>query len=315
MKCVKMLTNFFLCNELWIYFLQNISYAWGQSMKARMRFFLISLLSAAVLFGPESGIRLYAREEGNKKLNIKDESNDLETDGWRIRDFKPYVKSIKDLQKLNKEYSENLLKLSMDECSAGLGILENMENEVNKLIDVNKQKKHLNERFYWQEIDRKNGERRLIALKKLEAKMKAVTYLTKAIDYLDQVQNAEIRKEPRYMDFKIRLYRTYVSTQYDLQNFKPCIPILERYITLTDKTAKDVWAYKYMTSCYAYMERMLAKHRHASEDEINSFKNKKNRSMLQAVELRYGVDSPQYKQMQEIVQEDEKKSVRINNFK
>jgi hypothetical protein len=285
-------------------------------MKLRMRFFLIAVVSAAVLFESGSRIQSYAQLAGDKKqLNIKDEFNDLEASGWRIRDFKPYVKAIQELEKLNKEYSENLLKLSIDEYSTGLGILEDMENKVIKMMTANKQKKYLNERFYWQEIDRKNQEQRQIAAKKIEAKMKSVTYLTRAIDYLDQVQSIEIRQEPRYLNFKIRLYQVYVSTQYDLQNFKPCIPILERYITLTDKTAKDIWAYKYMASCYGYMERVLAKYRHASEDEINSFKNKKNRSMLQAVELKYGVDSPHYKQMQEIVQEDEKKSERINDFK
>jgi hypothetical protein len=285
-------------------------------MKLRMRFFLIAVVSAAVLFESGSRIQSYAQLAGDKKqLNIKDEFNDLEASGWRIRDFKPYVKAIQELEKLNKEYSENLLKLSIDEYSTGLGILEDMENKVIKMMTANKQKKYLNERFYWQEIDRKNQEQRQIAAKKIEAKMKSVTYLTRAIDYLDQVQSIEIRQEPRYLNFKIRLYQVYVSTQYDLQNFKPCIPILERYITLTDKTAKDIWAYKYMASCYGYMERVLAKYRHASENEINSFKNKKNRSMLQAVELKYGVDSPHYKQMQEIVQEDEKKSERINDFK
>src|SRR4030042_3813054 len=117
------------------------------------------------------------------------------------------------------------------------------------------------------------------------------------------------------MNFQSRLFQVYVSTQYDLQNFKPCIPVLERYITLSEKNAKDIWAYKYMASCYGYMERVLAKYRHASEDEINLFKNKKNRGLLQAVELKYGLDSPHYKHMQEVVEQDEKKSERINDFK
>ena len=37
--------------------------------------------------------------------------------------------------------------------------------------------------------------------------------------------------------------------------------------------------------------------------------------MLQAVELKYGVDSPHYKHLQEIVEKDEKKSERLNEFK
>ncbi|OHD70380.1 MAG: hypothetical protein A2W19_16400 [Spirochaetes bacterium RBG_16_49_21] len=276
---------------------------------------LSALIFAAVLSGPGYYYRINAQEAGDKKLNIKDEFNELEITGWRIRDFKPYVKAIQELEKLNKEYSENLLKLAIDEYSTALGILEDMENDVIKMKTANKQKKYLNERFYWQEIDRKNQEQRQVAMKKTEAKMKAVTYLTKSIDYLDQVRAIEIRQEPRFLNFQARLFQVYVSTQYDLQNFKPCIPLLERYITLSDTTGKDIWAYKYLASCYGYMEKVLAKYKHASGDEINLFKNKKNRSMLQAVELKFGIDSPHYKQMQEIVQEDEKKSERINDFK
>ena len=190
--------------------------------------------------------------------------------GWRISDFKPYIKAIQELEKLNKEYSDNLLKLAIDEYSTGLDILEDMENDVIKIKAANKEKKNLNERWYWQEIDRKNQEQRQMAAKKYEAKMKSVTYLTKAINYMDQIQHLEIRQEPRFLNFQTRLFQVYVSTQYDLQNFKPCIPILERYITLSDKNAKDIWAYKYMSSCYGYMEKVLAKYRHATEDEINN---------------------------------------------
>jgi hypothetical protein len=196
-----------------------------------------------------------------------------------------------------------------------LDILEDMENEVIKLKTANKEKKNLGERWYWQEIDRKNAEQRQVAGKKYEAKMKSVTYLTKSINYLDKIQHPEIRNEPRFMNFQSRLYQVYVSTEYDLQNFLPCIAILERYITLSDKNAKDIWAYKYMASCYGYMEKVLTKYKHASEDEITKYKSKKNRSMLQAVELKYGIESPHYKHMQEIVEQDEKRSERINDFK
>jgi len=45
-----------------------------------------------------------------------------------------------------------------------------------------------------------------------------------------------------------------------------------------------------------------------------SDRNKKNQSMLQAVELKYGIESPHYKHLQEIVEQDEKKSQRINDY-
>lgn len=235
--------------------------------------------------------------------------------GWRIRDYRPYIKAIEELEKLNKEYSENLLKLAIDEYSTGLDILEDMESEIVKIRERFKNQKNLNERWYWQEIDRKNQQQRQIAAKKFQAKVKAVTYLTKSINYLDEIQLSEVRQDPKYINFQSRLFQVYVSTQYDLHNFKPCIPILERFITLSEKNKKDIWAYKYLASCYGYMEKVLQKYKHATEDEILNYKNKKNRSMLQAVELKYGVDSPHFKHLQDIVEEDEKKSERINDFR
>jgi len=251
---------------------------------------------------------------GDKTDPAKEGKIQPDDTGWRIRDFQPYVKAIEELEKLNKEYSENLLKLSIDEYSTGLDILEDMENELVKIVEANKGKKNLNERWYWQEIDRKNQEQRQIAMKKYEAKMKSVTYFTKSINFLDQIQNVEVKKDPKFINFQARLFQAYVSSQYDLANMKPCIPILERYLTLSEKNKKDIWAYKYLASCYGYMEAVLAKYKHATEDQIMDYRNKKNKSMLQAVELKYGVDSPHYKHMQEVVQSNEKKSERINDF-
>ena len=239
----------------------------------------------------------------------------MEETGWRTKDYNPYIKSIKELEKLNREYSENILKLAIDEYSTGLDILEDMENEITKFRSSRVGKKHLNERFYWQEIDRKNQEQRVISAKKHEAKMKAITYFTRSINHLDDIQNPELRRENKFINFQSGLYQVYVSTNYDLNNFKPCIPILERYLSLRKKNRVDPWAYKYLASTYGYMEKVLTKYKHATEDEIMIYRNKKNQSMLQAVKLTYGENSPHFKHLQETVERDEKKSKRINDYK
>ncbi|HDP81157.1 MAG TPA: hypothetical protein ENN21_09995 [Spirochaetes bacterium] len=276
--------------------------------------FICALTFAFFLVGPMNAQEA-PKKEDKKEEKKTEEKKEEDIGGWRIKDFKPYVKALRDLEKLNKEYSENLLKLAIDEYATGLDILEDMENEINKLTSANKEKKNLNERWYWQEIDRKNQEVRQIAKMKYEAKLKSVTYFTRAINHLDEIQFTEVRKEPRFVNFQTRLFQVYVSSQYDLHNLKPCIPILERYITINEETKKDVWAYKYLTSCYGFMESMLSKYRQGSEDEATRYKMLKNRYMLQAVEIQFGVDSPEYKHLQEVVQLDEKKSERINDFK
>jgi len=235
--------------------------------------------------------------------------------GWRVTDFEPYVKSLKDLEKIGKEYSETVLKLSIDEYSTGIDILHDMESEILKTKAAYDKKNNLNERWYWQEIDRKNEQERHINFVKLEAKMKAVTHFTRAINSLDNVQAVEVRKEPTFVNFQIKLFQSYISTNYDLHNLKPCIPILERYVNINDKTKGDVWAYKYLASCYGFMEAHLVKYGQVSDDLITDYKQKKNRSLLQAVELAYGIESPQYQQLKEVVELDEKKTEKINDFK
>lgn len=286
-------------------------------MNKQMILRIISAVAAlSLLFMTLSvGISAQDQENENQETEARVNEMDVADSAWRIKDFKPYIKAIKELEKLNREYSENLLKMAIDEYATGLDILEDMEHEIVQMRTDNKNRKFLNERFYWQEIDRKNREHRQIARKKYTAKMKAVTYFTRSIKTLDEIVAPEIRQDAKFINFQSRLYQVYVSTQYDLGNLKPCIPILERYITLRDENKKDIWAYKYMASCYGYMENVLAKSRNVPEDLIMKYKNLKNRSMLQAVELKYGVDSPHYKRLQGIVELDEKKSERINDFK
>ena len=235
--------------------------------------------------------------------------------GWRVSDYEPYVKSLKELEKVSKEYSETVLKQAIDEYATGIDLLQDMESEVLKAKAAYEKKNNLNERWYWQEIDRKNEEARHIAALKVAAKMKSIAHFTRAINYIDNIQSLEVRTDKQFINFEIRLFQAYVSTQYDLHNLKPCIPILERYITINEKTKNDVWAYKYMSSCYGFMETLLTKSSQSNDDVIQDFKQKKNRSLLFAAELAYGIESAQYKQLKEVVELDEKKTEKISDFK
>lgn len=233
-------------------------------------------------------------------------------EGWRISDYKPFITALKDLEKLSKEYSDFILKRSIDEYSKGLDTLDDMQTEIDRLRNEYRNKKYLNEQWYWQEIDRKNAQERYLNRIKIEAKTKSITNFTRSIDLMDQIRSNDLKSNPDFIEFKSKVFRTYVSTQYDLGNMKPCLPILERYIALSEGNRKDIWAHKYLASCYAFMEKVLAKYSKSSEDEIYLYRNKKNESMLKAIELKYGAESAEYKELQRIVQLDEKKSEVIN---
>jgi hypothetical protein len=264
-------------------------------------------------------INIYAQpKEGEKKTEDAKKEQTEEIAGWRVRDFQPYIKAMKDLEKLNVKYADEKLSMANDEYSKGIDILEDMENEVVKIKEAKKRGKHLNERWFWQEVDRNNSVHRQIYMKKQEAKMKAATYFTKAINNIDELEDNHkeyITKNPAYKRFKIKLFQVYISTQYDLHNFKPCIPLLERYVKIDDVTKEDVWAYKYLSSCYGYMETVLKKYKGATEDEIIQCKQRKNEYILMAVKIKYGVKSPEYKHMKEIVEKDEMKSEMLNEFR
>ncbi len=252
------------------------------------------------------------KKSDEKKGDDKKDESGKAKDGWQTTDYKPYMATIKDLEKLSKEYSEFLLKRSVDEYSKGFDTLEDMQGEIIRLKEVYKNAQYLNEKWYWQEIDRKNAQDRYLGRLKTEAKTKSITYFTRAINTLDNIRSNDLKNNDKFIDYKSKLFRIYVSTQYDLGNIKPCIPILERYITMNDENRKDIWAHKYLSSCYAVMEAMLDKSSKTSEEDVIYYKNKKNHSILMAVELQYGVNSDEFKEVQKIIQKDERKAEVIN---
>ncbi len=263
---------------------------------------------------PKADAKTETKTDANTQTDAKkdDAAGDKTKIGWQTTDYKPYMSTIKDLEKLSKEYSEFLLKRSVDEYSKGFDTLEDMQSEVVRLREVYKNTKYLNEKWYWQEVDRKNAQDRYISRIKLEAKMKSVTYFTRAINTLDEIRSNDLKNNEKVVDYRSKLYRIYVSVNYDLGNMKPCIPILEKYITIREENRKDLWAYKYMSSCYAVMENMLDKTGKTNEEDVIYFKNKKNQAILTAVELQYGIESNEFKEVQKVVQKDERKSEVIN---
>lgn len=273
-------------------------------------FFITAVLSIAVFAQDPPA------EENTENPATTTEEQPSDIGGWRFTDYKPYISSLEDLKKLSKEYSENILRQSIDEYSKGMDIIQDMESNIERLNTMYENNKNLNERWYWQEIDRKNQQKRRIALLKYESKLKSVTHFTRSINLMDQVRNPDVLKDEKFINFKIKLYQAYVSSQYDIHNLKPCIPVLERYIKINDKAKKDIWAYRYLASCYGYMENIMKRYKNSSGDVKSiEFKQKKNKALLTAAELQYGIDSTEYKHLKEGVELDEKKSYQLNDFK
>lgn len=118
-----------------------------------------------------------------------------------------------------------------------------------------------------------------------------------------------MRERPEFKRLLSDTYRSWILTEYDLQNLPQCIPILELYIEI-DENEKEYPAHKYLASCYAFEENMIKKYGGASEDQMFKYRYKKNVHLLRATELKYGKDSPEYKHIVNLVNKDEVISVR-----
>ena len=230
---------------------------------------------------------------------------------WHNPDYRPYVKSFEELVKLGDDYAENKFRLSLANYNTGQSLIFKMRQEIQRFKEGQAEKIKLNEKWYWQTIDRKAWENRYITRKKLEAKLKAVTYYTRAMNHLDSIQNKKFRESERFKDLQANVYRQWVIQQYDLRNIPQTINVLERYITLAPKYDSEVPAHKYLASAYGVKEQILVKYGAGTEQELNFYKKKKNQHLLKAAELKYGKDKPEYEKILELVNRDEVLSIDI----
>ena len=230
---------------------------------------------------------------------------------WHNPDYRPYVKSFEELVKLGDDYAENKFRLSLANYNTGQSLIFKMRQEIQRFKEEQAEKIKLNEKWYWQTIDRRAWENRYITRKKLEAKLKAVTYYTRAMNHLDTIQNKKFRESERFKDLQANVYRQWIIQQYDLRNIPQTINVLERYITLAPKYDSEVPAHKYLASAYGVKEKILVKYGAGTEQELNFYKKKKNQHLLKAAELKYGKDKPEYEKILELVNRDEVLSIDI----
>jgi hypothetical protein len=227
---------------------------------------------------------------------------------WKNPDFVGYHKAFEELHKLSKAYANNKYRLALSSYQSGMNTILKMRENIEQYRKEQAEKKRLDEKWYWQKIDRKAAEERYIQREKLAAKMAAVTYFTKAINHLDEITNPDLREEVAYKSLLSAIYRAWIMAEYDTQNYPQCIPILEQYLEI-DNNEKEYPAHKYLASCYAFEENTLKKYKAGTDDQIQKFKNKKNVHLLRATELKYGKGSVEYKHIVDLVNRDEVISV------
>ncbi len=224
---------------------------------------------------------------------------------WHNEDYRAYVSSLDDLTKLSKAFSRNKLRMALSNYQTGKSVISRMRKEIDRLNTESAEAKHFNEKWYWQTIDRKAREERIIGILKRRSKLKAVTYFTKTIYQLDEIQNRRIRESDEFEKLLSNTYIEWVLHQHDLGNLPQCVDILERYIALAPIYEREVAPHKYLASAYAFKEKILVKYKAGTEQEILFYKKKKNEHLLRAAELKYKKDSPEYETIVQLVNRDE----------
>jgi len=237
-------------------------------------------------------------DKARKKDIIKQEAM------WKNPDFVGYNKAFEDLHKLSKAFANNKYRLALSAYQSGMNSILKMRENVEQFRKEQAEKKRLDEKWYWQKIDRRANEERYVQREKMAAKLAAVTYFTKAINHLDDIKNADLREEKAYKTLLSSVYRAWIIAEFDTQNYPQCIPILELYLEL-DANEKEYPAHKYLASCYSFEENTMKKYKGGSDDQIQKLKNKKNMHLLRATELKYGKGSIEYKHIVDLVNKDE----------
>lgn len=223
---------------------------------------------------------------------------------WKNPDYKGYYKAFAELHKLSKAFANNKYRLALSSYQSGMNTILKMRDSVDQYRKEQAEKKRLDEKWYWQKVDRKAKEENYIGRQKMAAKLQAVAYFTKAINHLDEIANPDLREKKEYKTLLSAIYRAWIMSEYDTQNLPQCIPILELYLEI-DENEKEYPAHKYLASCYAFEENVLKKYKAGSEDQMLKFKYKKNVHLLRATELKYGKGSIEYKYIVDLVNRDE----------
>lgn len=244
---------------------------------------------------------LTAPQKELKKKTMEDESL------WKNPDYKGYNKTFQELHQLSKTFANNQFRLALSNYQSGVNTVLKNREWTEQYRKEEAEKKRLDEKWYWQKVDRRSKEERVVYREKMKAKQDSLNYLSKAINHLDEIKNPDLRERPEFKRLLSDVYRSWIMAEYDLQNLPQCIPILELYIEIDDNE-KEYPAHKYLASAYSFEENMIKKTK-GPEDMLFKYRYKKNVHLLRATELKYGKDSPEYKHIVNVINKDEVISV------
>ena len=225
---------------------------------------------------------------------------------WYLKDYRDRDEDYKRLVYLSKEYGEKKLQEAKKYYEEAKAIIVKMEDKI-KAWNKEFEDKIPQFKNPWQ---KEEGRRNLfirIKYYKQDKKGEAVGHLYRGIIALDKVRNKEIRNSKDFLGVLIKIYKMYLSLQYDLGNSYQALPIAESLKEMYEKnpsifTKEDaVWLYRYLGNLYSYVEHFYSNSFYAKNrrEKIREYRINKLRAFMKATELVEGKDSDRYKELED----------------
>ncbi len=219
---------------------------------------------------------------------------------WREDLIPKIFPEIQIIDELDPKKSEKYLKSSKNYYDLAMQILEDLENEKNKLEE---KFKHLPENYEWQRIEKKEKIEKQKRAISLEYFQKAKIYIIKGLKELENIQSEKVKNTEYFINLKSNLLRQFVILQLSLKDISGVIESIEEYFNIKKIHKEEPYPYKILAYCYQILENS-SKNNQTSYDVALRYKKLKFENLLLYVEKKYGRDSNEYKIFKEKIKYD-----------
>lgn len=158
--------------------------------------------------------------------------------------------------------------------------------------------------LWWKEIEEAAEEtRRKTGLRKRYAILIAEKYHRVFVTLRD-LDRTDFRRDQRVTGLKRHAFRQYIMLQAAVGNYSPALEILDLYAGLPGAETEWPMHYYYFV-CLKSLFKELVRSSAVREETLVAVRRRKNLHWKRAVELKFGEDSDQFREVDRIVRGDE----------
>jgi hypothetical protein len=239
-----------------------------------------------------------SKQEDKVELIIPD-SKKAEGSWGKEADEVEAIQDIKIIDDLSEESTIARMEEARTHFNTSLEIYKAAEKQIKEKKEATSKETRPSDKYQWQKRTREMELDREFKRISLEGRKNAVMELIKGMNAIDKIENPSTTASQVYIDLKASLYREYIKHQFRMKNYNQAMDIINMYIGLGEKYAKEAEPHKLLAICYEFNERQAAKYKREALKE--EFKARKNEHLLKYAELAYGKESNQYQRIEKKV--------------